>query len=164
MVFKNLSFIQSLELFFIISISLLFYTCKKNTEEICIYPNVDEPLHKYFKKFEEEGKKRGVKVDLIKSKVYGSLTKIHANSIVGICDNNKTRVFIDKDFWDRSSDLSKELIIFHELGHCYLKLPHKTNTSNDGVCQSIMRPGNGNCLDFYTSKTREKMIDELFTN
>ncbi len=162
MIFKNIFLSQSAELAFIIGLSILFYTCKKSPEEIYPYPNVDEQLHEYFKKFEEEGKKRGVNVDLIKSEVHGSLTKINANSIVGICNKNTTRVIIDKDFWARSSNSSKELIIFHELGHCYLKLPHSSNATHDGVCLSIMRPGNGGCLDYYNSKTRDKMIDELF--
>jgi len=50
------------------------------------------------------------------------------------------------------------------LGHCYLLLSHNTDVSNDGICESIMRPGNGGCLDFYNATTRVKLIDDLFLN
>lgn len=161
---KNVHLIPSVKLAFIIGLSFFFHACDKSVEEIYTYPNVDEQLQEYFKNFEEEGRKRGVKVDLIGSNVHGSLAKIEYNQILGLCNNNTTMVIIDQDFWASSSHLSKELIIFHELGHCYLKLAHNTIVNNNGICNSIMRPGNGDCLDYYNSRTREKMIDELFSH
>lgn len=149
---------------FVFILSFLFYTCSKNTEEIYNYPNVDERLYEYFKKFEEEGKKRGIIVNLVKSNIYGSITKINVKGVVGLCNNSNNKVTIDEDFWARSSHSSKELIVFHELGHCCLQLLHNNAASNSGICKSIMRAGNGDCLDFYNAKTRTELIDELFSN
>lgn len=132
-------------------------------EKIYYYPNVDVRLHEYFKKFEEEGKKRGLKVDLAKSNIYGKIEKINTKGIVGLCGNgNNNKVIIDEGFWARSSYYSKELVVFHELGHCYLQLHHNMNPSNNGICKSIMRSGDGGCLDYYNSETRAELIDELF--
>ena len=163
MLLKNVSFSSLTKLFFILSLNFLLYNCEKQIEEIDYYPNADERLHPYFKKFEQEGKKRGLIIDLEKSNIYGSIEVIHNNGIVGLCGNNN-KVVIDEDFWERSSHYSKELIIFHELGHCYLQLSHSTHISNNGTCKSIMRPGDGSCLDYYNSGTRTRLLDELFSD
>ncbi len=160
---KSVSFTPPTKLFFILSLSFLFYNCDKQMEEIYNYSNVDERLHPYFKKFEQEGKKRGLIIDLEKANIYGSIEVIQNSGIVGLCGNNE-KVIIDKDFWARSSHYSKELVVFHELGHCYLQLSHSTHIANNGTCKSIMRPGDGGCLDYYNSGTRTKLLDELFSD
>ncbi|MFK7982644.1 MAG: hypothetical protein AB8G86_21880 [Saprospiraceae bacterium] len=160
---KNVSLYAPTKVFFILSLSFLLYNCEKQIEEINYYSNVDERLHPYFKKFEQEGKKRGLIIDLEKSNIYGSIERIQNNGIVGLCGNNE-KVVIDDNFWARSSHYSKELVVFHELGHCYLQLPHSTHISNNGTCKSIMRPGNGGCLDYYNSGTRTRLLDELFSD
>jgi len=161
----SISLSKLLALTLMLILHFFLSSCNKNSEEIYNYPNVDERLHEYFKRFEEEGEKRGLKIDLRKSNITGSIAKINVSGIVGLCNSNgNNKVIIDEDFWARSSYSSKELIIFHELGHCYLQLPHNTNISKGGICKSIMRPGNGSCLDFYNAKTRVKLIDELFFN
>jgi len=155
---------KSIPFFFLASLIFFLASCAKNTEAIYHYSDVDKRLHEYFKKFEEEGKKRGLTVDLEKSNISGSIATINVNGIVGLCNYSANKVIIDEDFWTRSSNASKELIVFHELGHCYLHLSHNTIPSNDGVCKSIMRPGDGGCLDFYNATTRVKLIDGLFFN
>lgn len=162
--FKKIFFAKFLVLFFILNLSFFLSSCDKNTAEMYNYSNVDKRLQVHFKKFEEEGNKRGLKVDLEKANISGSITKINIDGIVGLCNSSGNKVIIDEDFWARSSYASKELIIFHELGHCYLQLPHSVNTSNNGICESIMRPGDGGCIDYYNAKTRIKLIDELFFN
>lgn len=157
--------IVSLIKFLVISLIFFLSSCDKNTAELSNYPNVDERLHEYFKRFEEEGEKRGIIVNLEKSNISGNITKINVTGIVGLCNSrNNNEVMIDEAFWTRSSYISKELIVFHELGHCYLQLPHRAQTSINGICKSIMRPGNGGCLDYYNAKTRTELIDELFFN
>jgi len=58
--------------------------------------------------------------------------------------------------------LIKELIVFHELGHCFLQRGHREDALPNGACVSIMRSGIEDCLDNYTSETRSFYIDELF--
>jgi hypothetical protein len=55
------------------------------------------------------------------------------------------------------------MVVFHELGHCYLGRGHSEETHPNGVCKSIMRSGNGGCFDNYNSTTREAYLDELFS-
>lgn len=138
--------------FLIILLTSVFISCEKEPEEFVIYPNVTVELCPYFQSFEKEATKRGLDIDLRAAKIKGRLTKING-SFVGICKNLEMReVLIDRRFWERSSQLTKELIVFHELGHCYLNKKHNNEVSPNGTCQSIMRSGRGGCIDFYTKK------------
>ena len=71
---------------------------------------------------------------------------------------------IDKTFWNRSSELYKEFVVFHELGHCVLDRNHKEDKDSRGRCLSIMRSGLGDCLDAYSSANRTYYLNELFGN
>lgn len=165
---KPFLLLKLLELFFLSIFCVCFYTC---TPEVTYpsFPNVDPELQPYFFRFEEEGKKRGILVELEKAKIYGSVEKIYvqSNTILGFCQANTTsskKIIIDIDFWNRSSNLKKELIVFHELGHCYLNRDHNSEKLSNGTCKSIMRSGYDGCVDYYNDKTRERLIDELFSN
>ena len=69
---------------------------------------------------------------------------------------------IDIDFWNSASESAREMIVFHELGHCFLQRGHNDNKQDDGTCVSIMRSGKGGCIDFYTSSNRGSLLDELY--
>jgi len=155
---------KSVVFIFLASLFIFLSSCDKQAVEIYNYSAVDVRLQAYFKKFEEEGNKRGLTIDLAKANIAGSIAKINVKGVVGLCNSNNRGVIIDEDFWARSSHASKELIVFHELGHCYLLLPHRTDVANEGICKSIMRPGDGGCLDFYNATTRVKLLDDLFFN
>lgn len=126
------------------------------------YPLADKKLWTYFEKFEEEAKLRNLNIDLVSQNIHASIEPI-AHSNVGLCNragNNRT-IIIDQDFWESRGFLSKELIVFHELGHCSLNLFHR-NDQMDGICKSIMRAGQGECFDNYTVESRSEYLDELF--
>lgn len=142
-------------------VPLGLYNCNK-TKTVQVYPNADEVLWPYFQAFEEEGKKRQLSIDLVAANVFGAIQELPSQEYVGYCGYQHNQVVIGADFWNRSSHYSRELIVFHELGHCYLNRQHDNRKSNDGRCQSIMRNGNGTCVDFYTGKTRKQLLDELF--
>ena len=166
---KNVLLIKLLELSCFLLIGFFVYSCEKTEDKFeKAYPGVDEELWKYFQTFEVEGQARGYQIDLIDAGITGEITTIHStfnNSFAGLCNAAKSHkaILIDNSFWDRSNEMSRELVVFHELGHCYLGLNHSTNLPSGGFCKSIMRPGNGNCLDRYDSSTREQLIDELFS-
>lgn len=52
-------------------------------------------------------------------------------------------------------------LFLQQLGHCYLFRPHLEDRLSNGACASIMRSGNGPCLDNYSQGTRRFYIDEL---
>jgi hypothetical protein len=162
---KKIIIFKILEAFLFLTICFLFLTCEKEKVAIKTYQNVDRKLWPYFQKFEEEGNARGLDIDLSNSNISGDIININFNGVVGVCLKESeipNKILLDTAFWNRSSNLVKELIIFHELGHCYLGRSHSDEVASSGFCASIMRSGRSGCLDHYNSKTRSKLLDELF--
>ena len=146
---------------YILLISLLLSTCKKEPLILKVYPNVPKKLCLYFQIFEQEASMRGIEVDLSKSNISVRLANI--NGAIGLCNmHEKKEIIIDQNFWDRSNHWKRELIVFHELGHCFLNRKHNNELMDNGTCASIMRSGRDGCIDFYTEQTREILLDELF--
>ncbi|MDF9796205.1 hypothetical protein OKW21_001468 [Catalinimonas alkaloidigena] len=139
---------------------------KITTSDVPLYPDVDDALHTYFSRFEDEARQRGLSYDLSELGISGVIEEIDEEHIAGQCAysrfTNPRKITIDKTFWDHFSDAYKEFIVFHELGHCVLNRSHLETSFFNGVCKSIMRSGNGECFDFYSSSTRAYYVDELF--
>lgn len=129
------------------------------------FPNVDPELRTYFQRFEDEARARGLSVDLTESGISGEIVEIEDRHVLGQCfypRSSPNRVTVDQTFWSRGSDLFREFVVFHELGHCFLFRPHLEQQLSNGACVSIMRSGNGTCLDNYNFRTRNSYVDELF--
>lgn len=150
-------------------VTLLFVSCQKENTLLVTatktYPEVQTELWIYFQRFEKAASDRGITIDLTSHHIHGKIEPLQTSAMIGICHydpNAPTRIIIDEAFWTRASSLRREMIVFHELGHCYLELEHQDEAHNDGRCKSIMRSGSGDCLDKYTFSTREEYLDELF--
>jgi len=168
---KNLSFL-AVTLFSL----LLFSACQDDaladlaeapaTPEVRSFPNVDERLWPFFERFETEALSRGFEVDLVASRISGVVEDLEGEHIAGQCTSfggfRPGSVTIDSEFWDFSSDLFREFIIFHELGHCFLDRGHREDAFANGRCVSIMRSGTLDCRDNYNVASRSAYIDELF--
>ncbi|MBK8388607.1 MAG: hypothetical protein IPL23_04675 [Saprospiraceae bacterium] len=129
------------------------------------YANVDRALWQHFKAFEDEAASRGFSINLNQLKIRANISEISENGVLGQCQYNShlpNQVTIDKTFWNRSSELYKEFVVFHELGHCVLDRNHKEDKDSRGRCLSIMRSGLGDCLDAYSSVNRTYYLNELF--
>ena len=129
------------------------------------YPNVNAALWPYFKRFEDAGSDRSISIDLQDALITGVISDIPTNHVLGQCSYSSSdpkKLTIDQPFWNTASDLYKEFVIFHELGHCYLGRLHDESKDAQGFCNSIMRSGLDDCRDNYTSLTRKKYLDELF--
>ena len=129
------------------------------------FPGVDPQLRIYFQRFEDEAAARGLQVDLTQAGITGEIMEIEDNHVLGRCSFPRAqpnRVTVDQSFWSRGSDLFREFVVFHELGHCFLFRPHLEDRLSNGACSSIMRSGNGPCQDNYSQRTRNFYIDELF--
>ena len=90
-------------------------------------------------------------------------------NIVGICyiyPDGKTRIEIDTDFWNRSSDLAIEQVIFHEIGHSF-GLDHNDNRiekDSFSMPESIMYPsafGSSIYYELYHDYYMEELKKEL---
>lgn len=169
--------LSSCSLFMGIFLLLVPTACQKNNnpfEEVPqdevlngfkIYPDVDQRLWSFFQSFEEEAALRGWEVDLSLTGISGTIEEIDEEHVAGQCSIHgqiSKHITIDLEFWNRSNDLFKEFIIFHELGHCYLRRGHREDTFANGTCKSLMRSGTEDCRDNYNNQTRASYIDELF--
>ncbi len=143
-------------------------SCQKDTQDFDLnksYNGVETELWEYFEKFEQEAADRGVQINLSAAGITGSIEKIHTPGMVGICNhkpNTPNHVMIDIDFWRNASKMAKEMIIFHELGHCFLHRGHNDDKHDNGTCKSIMRSGQGGCMDLYNHSNRNDYLNELF--
>lgn len=129
------------------------------------FAQVDPELWELFTLFEEEGKKRGMVIDLQAERISGGIRDLGPQGRTGLCNHRAqepNQVVIDRHFWRTASDDLKELVVFHELGHCYLSRQHRDDAFPDGRCKSIMRSGGGACIDLYNTSTREDYLDELY--
>ena len=127
------------------------------------YPLADKQLWPFFEKFEVAAKQRGRNINLAKQQIKATIEVIPAPN-VGLCNRaaDNRIIIIDQQFWASRSELSRELIVFHELGHCSLQLEHRENKIGN-YCKSIMRSGHEGCLDNYTASSRPAYLDELFS-
>ncbi len=162
---------------FLILVTLLFIVvaCQKDEafieSEIItsdaprIYPGVAESLWVYFERFEKAGAEQGIEVDLVRARITGVIEDIPSESVAGQCNfysHSPNHVIIDAEFWSSASDNFKEMIVFHELGHCVLNRDHREGRTDSGFCVSIMRSGEQPCRDAYTAVNKPYYIEELF--
>ena len=170
MVMNKIKVCRSFNSIIILFVTLFFFSCSDDDVEEVVEPvafaNVDAELVPYFERFQQEAAARGIFVDLVTADIEGVIEEIDEQHVAGQCSygrfNNPRLVTVDASFWRRSSNLFKEFIVFHELGHCYLNRGHLESSFSNGVCTSIMRSGVGDCFDNYNGNTREYYIDELF--
>jgi len=130
------------------------------------YQDVDARLWSYYDVFQEEGKRRGLDINLKTSRISGEIDEIDENNVIGTCQYggfSTNHITIDDAFWSRSSNLGKEFVVFHELGHCFLNRGHTEDSTSEGLCVSLMRSGNGGCVDAYSARNRAYYLDELFS-
>lgn len=77
------------------------------------------------------------------------------DSLAGVCyrwSNGTTKIYINTDQWNMwLNETQKELLIWHELGHCDFDLAHSEGLRSDGCPLSLMnhRLPAGWCADYY---------------
>jgi len=137
------------------------WSCNNNDLDLFVDPSLQE----YFDRFKVEGASRGVTVDYTESRIAGYLRVILSPGVIGQCahsEKEENTVIIDKTYFNSATDLEKEFVVFHELGHCVLNREHLDDADNQGNCISIMTSGTGTCNINYTQATRKGLLDELF--
>ena len=148
--------------------SVFLISCFSEAGETAVaeprFTDVDSALWEYFERFEQEARTRGISYDLNDLGISGVIEQIPESGVAGTCQYGRHvhHVTIDQNFWNRSSLLEREFVVFHELGHCVLNRGHDESAFNNGVCRSIMRSGLEDCRDAYSQSYREYYLDELF--
>ena len=143
-------------------ILLAILSCGKEDEPQFL---IDAPLQEYFDRFKAEAALRNQVIDFEAMMISGDVRLIGTPNVIGQCGHTEREpnvVIVDKFYWDSASDLDREFLIFHELGHCALGRGHLDDSDGQGHCISIMTSGTGLCNIDYTVATRTELIDELF--
>ena len=85
------------------------------------------------------------------------------DGFAGQCDYDKRQITINEDYWNAISDYKKEILIYHELGHCVLDLRGHDNEQIEvegcTIPKSIM---NESLLMNSYEENREYYLEELF--
>jgi len=165
---------MSFRLLLLASFATFIFSCQKDNAnatpaEVNLsdkqYPGVDPVLWPYFRAFEGEGASRGLNIDLKSIEITGVIEELEEEGVAGQCSyasHRPNHIVIDRQFWMNSSDLYKEFVVFHEIGHCFLLRDHREDQYTNGTCVSIMRSGLGDCRDNYNPSNRAFYLDELF--
>jgi len=146
--------------FFVFLLGTVIYSCG---EEDLV--ETDAELIPYFEIFAAEAALRGITVDYQAERIEGLIQDIGDPNIQGQCFQNEKKpkkTIIDLQYWNRSTELEKQFIIFHELGHCFLEREH-LDTDKNGTCISIMHSNPNACNFMLTEDNREDYLDELFS-
>lgn len=158
-----------------IAVQALFYlsffgAC---TEQTLFVPllQIDDKGQPFVDLFLEEANKRGIEIPM--DNLVLELTAFEDDEAAVACGrsfgalNNQQQNYIRIDTlcmaWQYNS-FSREILIFHELGHTHLLRPHINETLPNGDFKSIMKGGDWNILDFYVEDQtkRQYYLDELF--
>jgi hypothetical protein len=103
-------------------------------------------VEKYIQKFIDDAKIQGIDVlpDMKGPKLTIQISSLSAygSSTIGLCESGTRlrRVTLNPSFWNSVSDTQKELLVHHELGHCVLYRPHRSDLLSGGAYASIMYP------------------------
>ena len=131
---------------------------------------IDEELQSYFVSFGEFGEYYlGDKFQMpeinasIDPRYDAQRFETAEDGVIGWCDWNHRphQMIINKQFWDAATPTEREMVIFHELGHCVLYRKHLNDARPDGSPVSLMR------YTIYSPTTynnnRDYYLRELFT-
>lgn len=105
-----------------------------------------------------------------------TFTSFLGSSVVGICQSYSKNggwykgkvIKLDRDYWNESSESLKEILVFHELGHCELERDHEDDLivyTHDGkkvfMSKSIMNSYIINETNYIENRTY--YVVELFS-
>ena len=132
------------------------------------YEPIDAELLPYIESFIFEANERDFNLSIDSLGIEVKFENISDPSVIGRCQRNEDgeneSIAVDPIYWKLATELEKEYVMFHELGHCVLNRPHTTAADASNICLSIMEPGTGElCTSNYNETTREVLLDELFT-
>ena len=85
-------------------------------------------------------------------------------STIGMCrmtSSGNNSVQFSASAWNKGSEIFKEMLVFHELGHCLLGRGHKNSRHSDGRPESLMNSYIFNERLYLPS--RDQYLKELYT-
>ena len=126
---------------------LLILSCQSSqtTGPEPIQYSVPAEVEPYVKSFRDEAGKRNNPVST--ANLIITFGTVLTEDICGQCllENGKTpRITLNGDAfcWQQANKEEREGLVFHELGHCLLRLAHQTDKFPNGAYKSLMNPDN----------------------
>ena len=126
---------------------------------------IEAELKIHFDTFVSEAQAKGLNISLDQIDIGAYVENIEKGGTLGQCksySDGSKQIVIDQPFWDRASELEREYVVFHELGHCLLGRDHDDTKDASGKCISIMQSGEGGCDGIYNLQNRNSLLNELF--
>lgn len=155
-----------------VSFFWILWACE-NTPPDLPYPapvyRIDPEFQEYVDRFVDEGRKRGVTVDVSRLNMEFEEGYVERDGTIycGYANNFGTSSTPDVDIsttcWEFYDPVRREILIFHELGHAILDRAHVNTLLPSLGKRSIMHPSLGvDIYSKYTLEKREWYLDELF--
>jgi len=144
--------------------AFLISSCEPDLDVLVV---VDNPVQTYFDRFVDEAAIRGIDVAYATSQVEARIGEIEEQNVIGQCSWNQHHqhsIVLEQDYWRNATDLQREFLVFHELGHCVIGRGHRDDSDANGYCMSIMSSGTGECRVVYNQANRERLLNELFSD
>jgi Zn-dependent peptidase ImmA (M78 family) len=139
---------------------LILTNCTKQFDN-----EIEYELQIHFDTFVEEAAAYDLNISIEQVDIGAYVTNIEQRGTLGQCksySDGSKQIIIDQPFWDKASDIEREYVVFHELGHCLLGRDHKDEKDASGNCASIMQSGEGGCDGIYNIQNRNSLLNELF--
>lgn len=100
---------------------------------------IDPKLQPYVDRFQQVARSQGKIVSTLNVEVrFGTTTASEQGECRIVLFQTPTVIISDLIPWDDFDDLAKELLMYHELGHCILFRQHTHEFRSDGTQDSIM--------------------------
>jgi len=130
-----------------------------------INPKETEEFGSYIRLFRAEASSRNILLNLESLRIYKVdrfNQDLEDRGVVGLCTyiGDKVVILIRMADWESYDTLQRELLVFHEMGHCVLGLPHDNSTDDSEVPTDIMYPYN--FPSYYYNFRRKAFLDRLF--
>lgn len=112
--------------FLLFILSALFYVCSYMCLANMEYGQVERPFRKHYDAFNRISGKKGYDIPI--RMVHKRFTHPDVIGAIAVCysDGYKGLIEVDAWYWNRMSEVSREQLIFHELGHCsLLEMDHR---------------------------------------
>ncbi len=146
---------------------VLLMSCRPDPVEPELY-EVPEVIQPYIESFEMEAAKRGIDLDVTNLRVEFE-GDLQDGTAAGLCtfasvSNPTPHIRLDTNSFNWQNNLfHREILVFHELGHCVLNRLHKDNFLPNGNIASMMRStGEQVYGGLLNSFKRDYYLDELF--
>ena len=153
--------VYEIPIIFLLSLLCLLTMCTDD-KELITGTTVSSDFQVYVDRFISEAAKRGVNIDVSGLNVAYSDT-LNYFCGYGVLNSRKVQISNRSGCWSQQSDMNKEILLFHEMGHAILGRNHDNTKLPNGDFKTMMFAGNQFFL--YSEDTPEKRkyyLDELF--